>query len=121
MKEKIGRWVKKEAVLVISAGCALLSLFIIPPTVETLSFIDTRVLILLFCLMAVVAGLQRCGLFVALAQRLLRGRKDVYKRQIHGRDFLLPYRSDIHQTVGPLRGHVVDGGAGPGIETGQLV
>ena len=78
MKEKIGSWVRQEAVLVISAAVALLSLFLVPPSMETLASIDTRVLVLLFCLMAVVAGLQKSGLFVALAQRLLRGRKPMW-------------------------------------------
>ena len=36
---------------------------------------DWRVISLLFCLMAVVAGLQDCGVFAVLAQRLLAGEK----------------------------------------------
>ncbi len=46
-----------------------------PPSAAYLSYIDFRVLCLLFCLMAVVAGLRDCGLFELLAQRLLAGRK----------------------------------------------
>ena len=37
-----------------------------------LHYIDFRVLCLLLCLMAVVAGFQRCGAFRALAYQLLR-------------------------------------------------
>ena len=40
-----------------------------------LNYIDWRVLTLLFCLMAVVAGLQECGVFAVLAQRLLAGER----------------------------------------------
>ena len=78
MKDKIVQWVRQEAVLVIAAAAALLSMIAVPPSMATLESIDLRVLILLFCLMAVVAGLQKSGLFVALAQRLLKGRKPMW-------------------------------------------
>ena len=47
--------------------------FSIRPSPAYLNYIDWRVLTLLFCLMAVVAGLQECGVFAVLAQRLLAG------------------------------------------------
>ena len=65
--------VKGEPVLAISALCAVLSMLLNPPSAEYLGFVDVRVLVLLFCLMAVVAGLQGCGVFAVLAQKLLRG------------------------------------------------
>ena len=68
-------WLKGEPVLLISALCALLSMFLTPPSAAYLGYIDQRVLILLFSLMAVVAGLQDCGLFEVLAQKLLTGRR----------------------------------------------
>lgn len=68
-------WLKGEPVLLISALCALLSMFLTPPSAAYLGYIDQRVLILLFSLMAVVAGLQDCGLFEVLAQKLLAGRR----------------------------------------------
>jgi len=64
---------KKEPVLCISALCALLSMLVVPPSAAYLAYIDWKVLGLLFCLMAVVAGVQACGLFDVLAQKLLRG------------------------------------------------
>ena len=64
---------KKEPVLAISALCALLSMAAVPPSAAYLEYIDWKVLGLLFCLMAVVAGVQACGLFDVLAQKLLRG------------------------------------------------
>lgn len=64
---------KKEPVLAISALCALLSMAVVPPSAAYLEYIDWKVLGLLFCLMAVVAGVQACGLFDVLAQKLLRG------------------------------------------------
>ena len=68
-------WLKGEPVLLISALCALLSMLLTPPSAAYLGYIDQRVLILLFSLMAVVAGLQDCGLFEVLAQKLLTGRR----------------------------------------------
>ena len=39
------------------------------------AYFDWKVLSLLFCLMAVVAGLQECNVFAVFCQRLLTGRK----------------------------------------------
>lgn len=64
---------RREAVLCIAAFCAVCSMPFVPPDREYLGYFDLRVLCLLFCLMAVVLGMQQCGLFAALAQRLLSG------------------------------------------------
>ena len=69
------RFWKKEPVLCIAAVCALGSMVLNPPSAAYLNYIDWRVLSLLFCLMAVVAGLQECGVFAVLAQRLLAGER----------------------------------------------
>jgi len=69
------RFVKKEPVLSISAVLAAASMLVVPPSAAYGEYIDVRVLCLLFCLMAVVAGVQECGLFTVLAQNLLSGRK----------------------------------------------
>lgn len=68
------QFIRREPVLSISFVCALVSAFFVPPSAAYVDYIDLRVLCLLFCLMAVVAGLQECGLFLVLAQRLLAGR-----------------------------------------------
>lgn len=65
----------QEAVLCCAALAALASTLFVPPSAAYISYFDFRVLCLLFCLMAVVAGLRGCGLFEALALRLLRGKK----------------------------------------------
>ena len=67
-------FLKREPVLCAAAAAALLSMAAVPPSAAYLSYVDLRVLCLLFCLMAVVAGLQSCQLFSLLAQRLLSGR-----------------------------------------------
>lgn len=69
------RWLKKEPVLSAAAVLAAASMAAVPPSRAYLAYVDVRVLCLLFCLMAVVAGFQACGLFSVLAQRLLSGRK----------------------------------------------
>ena len=68
-------FIKREPVLTVSAAAAALSAAAVPPGPEYLGYVDLRVLCLLFCLMAVVAGLQDCGLFAVLAQKLLSGKK----------------------------------------------
>lgn len=68
-------FIKKEAVLCIAFLCAVISMLLVPPDVGYSSYVDYRVLALLFCLMLVVAGLQDCGLFDLLARRLLAGEK----------------------------------------------
>jgi Na+/H+ antiporter NhaD/arsenite permease-like protein len=55
----------------ISGLLAALSMILVPPTATYLSYIDFRVLALLFCLMAVVAGFDETGIFVLLSEKLL--------------------------------------------------
>lgn len=68
-------FLRREPVLTISGLLAVLSMAAVPPSPAYAGYIDLRVLCLLFCLMAVVAALQECGLFTVLAQRLLSGEK----------------------------------------------
>lgn len=69
------RRLRAEAVLCISLAAALLSALFVPPDAAYLSYIDLRVLCLLFALMAVVQGFVQCGLFRLLAERLLSGER----------------------------------------------
>lgn len=73
MRSKCYAAFRQEPVLIIAAIAACLSCFLVPPSASYLSYIDLRVLCLLFCLMAVVAGLQSCRLFDVLAEKMLRG------------------------------------------------
>ena len=47
----------------------------VPPDRAYVDYIDFRVLALLFCLMAVVQGVQDCGFFSIISQRLLGGNR----------------------------------------------
>ncbi len=72
MLKRISTLIKKEAVLFISAICAIATMFFVPPDSGYIEYIDLRVLCLLFSLMAVVAGFQACGIFRFLTIWLLK-------------------------------------------------
>lgn len=79
MKEKIISFVKKEVVLVVATVLAIASAFVIPPSIAYMEYIDWHVLELLLCLMAVMAGLQKCGLFDWLGEVLLKRTSRVWQ------------------------------------------
>ena len=79
MKEKVISFLKKEVVLVVATILAIISAFVVPPSEAYLAYIDWRVLGLLLSLMIVMAGLQKCGLFDALGEALLRKTKKVWQ------------------------------------------
>ena len=74
-KQKAIGFFRREPVLVISFVCAAASMAFVPPSEAYGAYFDWKVLSLLFCLMAVVAGLQECNVFAVFCQRLLTGRK----------------------------------------------
>ena len=79
MKEKISVFIKKEIVLVVATIMAMVSAIIIPPSMDYMKYIDWHVLGLLFCLMTVMAGLQKCGLFDSLGEALLKRTRKVWQ------------------------------------------
>lgn len=64
-------WCKKEIVLSIAFVLAIVSAFIIPPDRAYWGYIDFKTLAILFCLMAVMAGTQKIGVFGYIAEKLL--------------------------------------------------
>lgn len=64
-------FVKKEIVLIISFVLAIISMFFVSPSERYIDYIDRRTLGLLFCLMTIMAGLNRLGLFKLLAEKLV--------------------------------------------------
>ncbi len=74
--EKIKSFIKSEIVLIISFLLALTSAFFVKPSKEYINYIDFRTLALLFSLMAVMAGLQKLGVFKILAEKLLHCAKN---------------------------------------------
>lgn len=71
--EKLKKFLRTEAVLVISSIAAIITAFFVPPSVEYLNYIDFKVLSILFCLMVIVAGLKDIGLFNVLAEKMTTG------------------------------------------------
>ena len=70
--KKAMQWLKGEPVLVISAVLALASCLVVLPDKEYLGYVDGRVLALLYCLMAVVAGMEQAGAFRRMAAALVK-------------------------------------------------
>lgn len=70
--KKATAFVKGQTVLVAAFIAALASTFIVPPDKEYIDYVDVSVLILLFCLMGVVAGLRSAGVFEKLTRTLLK-------------------------------------------------
>lgn len=68
---KLLDWCKKEVVLTIAILLAVISAFFIYPDKDYIGYIDFCTLAILFCLMAVMAGLQKIGLFRFIAEKLL--------------------------------------------------
>lgn len=64
-------WIKKEVVLCAAILLAIISCFLVPPSLNYISYIDWDTLALLFSLMAVMKGFQNAGLFIYLGTRLL--------------------------------------------------
>lgn len=79
MKENIIEFLKKEVVLVVATVLAILSAFVVPPSLDYLDYIDWHVLGLLWCLMIVMSGLQKCRLFDRLGEALLKRTKKVWQ------------------------------------------
>ena len=79
MKNKIINFIKKEVVLVVATILAIGSAFVIPPSLAYMDYIDWHVLELLLCLMTVMAGLQKCGLFDWLGEALLKKTNRVWQ------------------------------------------
>ena len=69
--KKIIEYLKGEIVLFVALIAALFSMLVVPPDAAYAGYVDTHVLMLLFALMAVVAGLKRCGLMDRLCQLLI--------------------------------------------------
>lgn len=80
--KRVFQWIQSEIILVIAAVAALISCFFVPVSIEYLSYIDVRTLSLLFCLMIIIAGVQKCGVFESLAQRLLSGNQTLRILQV---------------------------------------
>lgn len=76
---KIKGFIKKEAVLLISLVLCLVSMLFVAPHWSYIDYIDVKTLALLFCLMAIMAGLKALGIFDSVAKSLLKLAKRSYQ------------------------------------------
>lgn len=74
--KKIVVFIKNEMVLTIAALLAAISAFFVKPGKEYLSYPDYRVLVLLFALMLVVAGMRSLGIFSLLGEKMCESVKN---------------------------------------------
>lgn len=70
--KKIITFIKSEIVLTVSAVLAVASMFVVPPSLDYIDYIDFRTLGLLFCLMVIMAGLRSLGVFSLIGHNLLK-------------------------------------------------
>lgn len=73
--KNIKKILRNESVLIISFLVAFISIIFVHPSKKYLEYIDFKVLSILFCLMAIVSGFKKIGVFAALAQRMTSGSK----------------------------------------------
>lgn len=71
-QNKVLKFIKDEPVLTVAAIAALISAFFVKPDMQYIDYIDFKVISVLFCLMAVVAGFSALGVFDVLAQKLTK-------------------------------------------------
>ena len=69
---RIGAFLRRDPVLAAALTLAVISAFLVPPSLDYVGYIDFHVLALLFSLMLVVAGLQKSGAFTLLTDKLLQ-------------------------------------------------
>ena len=74
--QKLITFAKNETVLTIAVVLAVLSAVFVPVDSRYLQYVDFRTLALLFCLMTVIAGVRRRGVFSVIAGRLVAGSSD---------------------------------------------
>ena len=72
MKNKIISFAKTNAVAIIAAVAAIITMFIVPPDKEYLGYFDFKTLTCLFCVLAVVCALRNVRFFYTMAKAIIR-------------------------------------------------
>lgn len=70
--KKCMEFIKRETILCIAILLAVISSCFVLPDKKYISYIDVRTMAILFCLMVVVAGFQKIGVFRMIARKLLQ-------------------------------------------------
>lgn len=71
MLDRLITFLRNEAVLCIAFVCACASMVLVGDVSQVPDYIDWRVIVLLFCLMAAVAGLRESGVMARIAKALV--------------------------------------------------
>lgn len=90
---KLKQILRSDTVLSVAWLLAVLSMLLVPPNAGYLTYIDTHTLALLFCLMAVMAGLQGQGLFRHMGEAMLTRVRTT--RQLEAVLIFLPFFSSM--------------------------
>ena len=93
MLDRLVIFLRNEAVLCIAFICACASMAAAGDVSQAPSYIDWRVIILLFCLMASVAGLRSSGVMARIAQAIVAGERQ--KRLVCLALVMLPFFSSM--------------------------
>lgn len=93
MLDRLIAFLRNEAVLCIAFACACVSMLGAGDVGQVLEYIDWRVIVLLFCLMASVAGLRTSGMLARLAHALVAGERS--KRLVCFALVMLPFFSSM--------------------------
>ena len=72
MMRKILESFRKDKVLIVSGSVSAVTMLFVPPSGDYISYIDFKVLAVLFSLMAVIAGIREMGVFEVAARNLLK-------------------------------------------------
>ena len=91
--QKVIHIIKEDTVLAIAWILAVLTMFLVPPSMDYLGYVDFHTLALLFALMAVMAGLQGLGLFRSLGESMLNRTRTT--RQLETVLLFLPFLSSM--------------------------
>ena len=70
--ERIGAFIKKNAVMLIAMLAAVITCFFVPPDREYLGYFDVKTLTCLFCVLAVVCALKNVNFFYMLARKIVQ-------------------------------------------------
>ncbi len=70
-KEKIINFIKTEVVLCVAIVLAIITCFFVPIDKEYLEYFDWNTLVLLFCMLAVVAGLKSTNIFELISRKMI--------------------------------------------------
>lgn len=70
-KEKIINFIKSEVVLSVAIVLAIITCFFVPIDKEYLGYFDWNTLVLLFCMLAVIAGLKSTNIFELISRKMI--------------------------------------------------